>query len=146
MNKTRKAFLLAGSIVSFVEAGVLILVGLIVFGMSSMITVEMVNELLAMDPTMGELTEAQVQAMVQLVKLLYTGIAIYVLALSIATIPVAVKVIKNAENNKKGAIIALLVLSIFTANIITFAFMIVGLCLKNDPVEIVEKQETVTVE
>lgn len=146
MNKTRKAFLLAGSIVSFVEAGVLILVGLIVFGMSSMITVEMVNELLAMDPTMGELTEAQVQAMVQLVKLLYTGIAIYVLALSIATIPVAVKVIKNTENNKKGAIIALLVLSIFTANIVTFAFMIVGLCLKNNPVEIVEKQETVTVE
>ena len=146
MNKTRKAFLLAGSIVSFVEAGVLILVGLIVFGMSSMITVEMVYELLAMDPTMGELTEAQVQAMVQLVKLLYTGIAIYVLALSIATIPVAVKVLKNTENNKKGAIIALLVLSIFTANIVTFAFMIVGLCLKNNPVEIVEKQETVTVE
>lgn len=146
MNNTRKAFLLAGSIVSFVEAGVLILVGLIVFGMSSMITVEMVNELLAMDPTMGELTEAQVQAMVQLVKLLYTGIAIYVLALSIATIPVAVKVIKNTENNKKGAIIALLVLSIFTSNIITFAFMIVGLCLKNNPVEIVENQETVTVE
>lgn len=146
MNKTRKSFLLAGSIVSFVEAGVLILVGLIVFGMSSMITVEMVNELLAMDPTMGELTEAQVQAIVQLVKLLYTGIAIYVLALSIATIPVAVKVLKNTENNKKGAIIALLVLSIFTANIVTFAFMIVGLCLKNNPVEIVEKQETVTVE
>lgn len=146
MNKTRKSFLLAGSIVSFVEVGVLILVAFILFGVSSMVTTEMVNEILATDPTIGELTEEQVQAMVELLKFMYNAIAIYVLALSIATIPVAVKVLKNAENNKKGAIIALLVLSIFTANIVTFAFMIVALCLKNKPVEIVENQETVTVE
>lgn len=146
MNKTRKAFMLTGAILSIVEAGVLILVGLILFGASNMVTTGMVSEIIASDPTIGEVAEEQLQAMVQLIQMMFNVMAFYVVALAVATIPVAVKVMKNTGNNKKGAIIALLVLSIFTANIITFAFMIVALCLKNKPVEVVEAPaETVVV-
>ena len=146
MNKTRKTFMLTGAILSIVEAGVLILVGLILFGASNMVTTGMVSEIIASDPTIGEVAEEELQAMVQLIQMMFNVMAFYVVALAIATIPVAVKVMKNTGNNNKGAIIALLVLSIFTENIITFAFMIVALCLKNKPVEVVEApEETVVV-
>lgn len=146
MNKTRKTFMLTGAILSIVEAGVLILVGLILFGASNMVTTGMVSEIIASDPTIGEVAEEELQAMVQLIQMMFNVMAFYVVALAIATIPVAIKVMKNTGNNNKGAIIALLVLSIFTANNITFAFMIVALCLKNKPVEVVEApEETVVV-
>ena len=146
MNKTRKTFMLAGSIVSLVYAGVLILMALILFGTSNMITSEFVNEIIAQDPSLSDIAEEQIQAMVELIKMMFNLMSFYIIALAIATIPVAVKVMKNTGNNNKGAIIALLVLSIFTENIITFAFMIVALCLKNKPVEVVEApEETVVV-
>lgn len=139
MNKTRKTFMLTGAILSIVEAGVLILVGLILFGASNMVTTGMVSEIIASDPTIGEVAEEELQAMVQLIQMMFNVMAFYVVALAVATIPVAVKVMKNTGNNNKGAIIALLVLSIFTENIITFAFMIVALCLKNKPVEMIDE-------
>lgn len=146
MNKTRKTFMLAGSIVSLVYAGVLILMALILFGTSNMITSEFVNEIIAQDPSLSNIAEEQIQAMVELIKMMFNVMSFYIIALAIATIPVAIKVMKNTGNNNKGAIIALLVLSIFTANNITFAFMIVALCLKNKPVEVVEApEETVVV-
>lgn len=146
MNKTRKTFMLAGSIVSLVYAGVLILMALILFGTSNMITTEFVNEIIAQDPSLSNIAEEQIQAMVELIKMMFNVMSFYIIALAIATIPVAIKVMKNTGNNNKGAIIALLVLSIFTANNITFAFMIVALCLKNKPVEVVEApEETVVV-
>ena len=146
MNKTRKTFMLAGSIVSLVYAGVLILMALILFGTSNMITSEFVNEIIAQNPSLSGATEEQIQAIVELMKMMFNVMSFYIIALAIATIPVAIKVMKNTGNNNKGAIIALLVLSIFTANNITFAFMIVALCLKNKPVEVVEApEETVVV-
>ena len=146
MNKTRKNFMLAGSIVSLVYAGVLILMALILFGTSNMITSEFVNEIIAQDPSLSDIAEEQIQAMVELIKMMFNVMSFYIIALAVATIPVAIKVMKNTGNNNKGAIIALLVLSIFTANNITFAFMIVALCLKNKPVEVVEApEETVVV-
>ena len=146
MNKTRKTFMLTGAILSIVEAGVLILFFFILFGASNMVTTGMVSEIIASDPTIGEVAEEELQAMVQLIQMMFNVMAFYVVALAVATIPVAIKVIKNTGNNNKGAIIALLVLSIFTANNITFAFMIVALWLKNKPVEVVEApEETVVV-
>lgn len=139
MNKTRKSFMVAGAIISFVLAGILIISSLCIIGIYGSITADMLREILALDPTLTNMAEEEIIALVGIVKAIAIMMGIYILALSIATIPVGVRVIKNTANNNKGAIIALLVLSIFTANILTFAFMIVALCLKNKPaVETVE--------
>lgn len=134
MNKTRKSFMVAGAIISFVLAGILIISSLCIIGIYGSITADMLREILALDPTLTNMAEEEIIALVGIVKVIAIMMGIYILALSIATIPVGVRVIKNTANNNKGAIIALLVLSIFTANILTFAFMIVALCLKNKPV------------
>ncbi len=168
MNKTKKGFMTAGSIISLISVFIMILTGFILIAVGSVIneqqmcnvydadsSYERVEEVggdyyyIYTDPVDGQqyiITSTDIQATVNITKTIINSMAIYFLALSIAILVFAILVLKHAisESNKKFAIITLLVLSVFTSNLITMAFMIVALCLKDK--QVVPAQEQINIE
>ena len=162
MNKTKKAFMLAGSIISIVQVLVMLLGGLILIAVGSIISEEQICSVYDTDASYtrveegngdyyyvytDQITQEQfiindtdIQTTVQVIKTIFNSLSIYVLAMGIANLIFAIIVLKHSisESNKKFGIITLLVLSVFTSNILTTAFMIVALCIKDKPKEIIE--------
>ena len=140
MNGTKKAFLLAGSILGIVEAASLIMMALSLFSLIGTIDVEAVRLLLEEEAVL--FTEMELVQITELVNVIIPAMAIYITGISVSMLVLSVVVLKqrNKGVSKKGCIIALLVISILSANIITAAFMIVALCLKDKTAaEIVEE-------
>ncbi len=128
MNNTKKAFMLAGAIISIVYFVVLIYLGFLFFVSSSMMTLDYVRQVV----DASSYDEEMLQAVLSIAKTLLNMMAIYVLVIAIVSLVFSIKVLKqsSARQNKKANIITLLVVSVLSANIITAAFMIVALCLK----------------
>ncbi len=162
MSSTKRAFLKAGAIISIVLAGICILEGILLGTLSSMVTEKSIKEGYENDTTTFTLvtdkedetlepgdyyftytvndkeikiTRGEIVAIANVAKTVLNVFAWITILLSVANIIVAVLVIKDAKrnSNRKASIITLLVLSVLSGNLLTMAFMIVGLCLKNKP-------------
>ncbi len=136
MNKTKKGFMYAGGIIGIVCAVFLIFTALAMLAARSIITVEFVTDTInqATNMTAAEKTEAlaHIDSIVSISKQVCTVMGIFLTGLAVANLVLSIKVNKQASegSNKRGVTIALLVISIISANLLTAAFMIVSLCLK----------------
>lgn len=155
MNKTKKGFLTAGSIIAIVAACFGILVSILLFSFGVGLKEKHVVEIYTMDETSeyhenadgsyyiieideetGEATilkESEIEIIVKIVKGCLIFASFVEVGLDIAMMIIAIKLLKatNKNEEKKGKTIALLVLSALTGEVLTLAFMIVALCLKN---------------
>ena len=155
MNKTKKGFLTAGSIIAIVAACFGILVSILLFSFGIGLKEKHVVEIYTMDETSeyhenadgsyyiieideetGEATilkESEIEIIVKIVKGLLIVAACLEIGFGVAMMIVAIQLLKatNKNEEKKGKTIALLVLSALTGEVLTLAFMIVALCLKN---------------
>ena len=140
MNGTKKAFLLAGSILGIVEAASLIMMALSLFSMLGTIDVETVRLILEEEAIL--FTDIELAQIAELSNTIIVVMSAYILGISVSMLVLSIVVLnqRNKGVSKKGCIIALLVISILSANIITAAFMIVALCFKDKTAaEIVEE-------
>lgn len=159
MNQTKKNFLKAGSIIAIVSA-----VFMLFTGISFVSSVGVVNEELILNTITYEtdyqklenadgsyyieyfededdlrpqrLEQKDIQDIVKIAKVALIVISVVIFAVSIVQFIFGVKILKNLkkEIGKKSHIITLLVFSILTDTILTTAFMIVALCIKDKKV------------
>ena len=140
MNGTKKAFLLAGSILGIIEAASMILIAISLFSVVGSIDVNAVITLLEEEAMLY--SDVELAAIAELTNTIIAIMSAYMAGMSVAMLVLSIIVLKqrNKGVSKKGTIIALLVISILNANILTAAFMIVALCLKDKTAqEIVEE-------
>ncbi len=168
MSGVKKSFMLAGGIISIIATVVMFFAGLIMIGASGMVNEKIVCSVYEesgytrVEEADGEsyyyiytptdsttttdnesyiVTQEDIQAVISIVRTITSAMAVYLLSLAVATLVFAILVIKHSSNNsdKKFAIITLLVLSVLIGNLLTVAFMIVALCIKNKSKEVVEE-------
>lgn len=169
MTNTKKGFLTAGSIIAIVFAGVGLLMSILLFSLGANITEKQMVKMYTMDETVqyieneedgsyvlkffdeetGEeietMTEEEIEIIAKVVKGLLIFAACTEIALDVAILPIAILLLKstNKKEEKKGLTIALLVMSVLSGDIVTLAFMIVALCLKNKQSEPAYQQITI---
>jgi len=159
MTSTKKGFLKAGGILAIIASVSIALFGMSFFGISNMLNEKLILETYKTesgyayfedadgnyyieyyedeeDILTGEkmrVTEDEIELAVQFGKAILTVLAIFILGLAIAQFIISILVLNKMSKDKssKGLIIALLVLSIITGSMLTSAFMIVALCLKD---------------
>ncbi len=131
MTKTKKGFMIAGGVLGIISSTLIILCGALLFMCIGYVNVAMLEEILAQDSI--AFTSEELSQFVTLFKQFFTVSGITLLAFGAVNLVFSILVIVNAAkgNCKKGSVITLLVLSVLTGNILTAAFMIVVLCLKN---------------
>ncbi len=166
MTSTKKAFLNAGAIVAIILAGICILGGIIVCASSNLVTEKAIKDVCMLDskytlftqtedPTLEEgdyyftytsdgkdykLTKGEIETMAKTTSAVMDVIAWFTIAISVANIVISAFIMRDSAHNKdrKAFIITLLVLSVLMGNLISMAFMIVGLCMKNKPEVLIE--------
>ncbi len=156
MTRTKKGFLKAGAIIGIVAAALIGILGMICFAGQTIVDRDFVvqttfnckeNEYTTIENFDGsftykyvnengittELSSKDVDTIVSMAKSLLTTTGVYGVAMAIASVVFSILVLINActEKCKNGYIITLLVLSLLTCNVLTAAFMIVALCLKD---------------
>lgn len=161
MTTTKKGFLKAGSIISIIAAVLSALMSFIFISAATMIDEKFIIETYENeagyayfedadgsyyieyyededDVILGvkqKVTDDEIQLIATASKTILIVLTVFVLGLSIAEFIIAILILNKLSKNesKKGLIIALLVLSIISGTMITSAFMIVALCLKDKP-------------
>lgn len=170
MNKTKKGFLTAGSIIAIVAACFGILVSILLFSFGVGLKEKHIVEIYKMDESAeyhenadgsyyiidideetGEetiLKESEIEIIVKIAKGFLIFASFVEVGLDIAIMIIAIKLLKatNKKEEKKGLTIALLVLSALTGEILTLAFMIVALCLKNKQKPVISDYQQITIE
>ncbi len=161
MSSTKKGFMRAGSIISIVLAVIFVLGGLITFGSDSFINKELVLgiyradtinyreiedengisfEYIGSDITMKGtiITEDDINLVVTFAKNILKFVSWSLIILAVLNMVFAIMVLNVASkgSNNIGSIITLLIISVVSMNMITMAFMIVALCLKNKAPEV----------
>ena len=159
MNPTKRSFLKAGAIIAIISAVFMLFTGI---GFAT--SVSLINEELILDTITYEtdyqkfknadgsyyieyfededdlrpqtLTQKDIQDIVKIAKVALIVIAGVIVAVSIVQFIFGSKILKNLKKDisKKSHIITLLVFSILTETILTTAFMIVALCIKDKKV------------
>ena len=156
MSTTKRAFLNAGSIIAIIISAVFALVGLLFCFSSNLVTEDIIVSSYETLPSYTKVDEAdggyvitykddagvvvemsdeEVKLVVNILNRALNGIGWFAIILSVSNLIISILVLNATSKQKdcKGLTIALLVLSIFVANFLTMAFMIVALCLKNKP-------------
>lgn len=159
MTKTKSGFLKAGAILGIIWAGFFAIFGMTLFTIQGELSHKYIIEdimeyskteydaienfdgsityKLTKDGEVKEIKGEQLDDIIELSKKVLTIGGVYVLAFSVASLALSILVLVNSEKEKanKGLIISLLCVSVFSANILTLAFMIVALRLKDKKVE-----------
>ncbi len=165
MSTTKRSFMLSGSIIGIVLSVVWIAFGSILIILAPYLTTDNFVKIYESDTVnyekhlddAGEIdyfiekgTDPEVKVYVKdldsLSKVLRTSLKVFgglIVGVQVATLVFSILVIGASVrgSSKIGSIITLLILSIFSFNILTFAFMIVCLCLKDKPEVGLEKQQ-----
>ena len=159
MNPTKKNFLKAGGIIAIISAVFLIFTGFSCISALSMVDEENILSTITYgidyeyfenedgsyyieyfededDLRPERLEQKDIQDMVKIAKGVLIGFSVLIFAISLVQFIFAVKILKNLKKgiSKKSHIITLLVFSILTDTILTAAFMIVALCIKDKKV------------
>ncbi len=143
MTDTKKSFLTAGAILGIVEASVMILTGIIMFCCIGLVDEQFITTMLeAEKEATVALTSSEMSFAITAMRVAFVAMGTFIMAMSAAMLVFSILVLKNKNKGiyKKGFVITLLVLSVINGNILTAAFMIVTLCLKDKTAaEIVEE-------
>lgn len=156
MSSKKKGFLKAGTILGIVVAVIMLLSAIAVFATKNLVTTDFVKEVLVASEeyvniegviyektstgaTGAVLTEEEIKLTVDIIQSGMTMIGIFCIGIGAAMLVVSILLIHktNKLQYSMGLTIALLVLSLFAGNLITMAFMIVALCIK-DPKPTIE--------
>jgi len=155
MNKRRKGFLKAATILSIVAASFGILVSIFLIFLSPMLNEEVLIDLYKADPTYTYVEHADggysftyqdddgiittiddetIPAMVTVTKIILTGVGIVFALYSAAQLTLAIIVLKGVNKLKyrAGCVIALLVLSVLSNALLEAVFIIVAMCSKQE--------------
>ncbi len=155
MNKVKKGFVTAASILTIIAATFAIVTALSSLFLSSKITEENILKLYEADPSAeivqeldggytiyitdedGEITTIDDETLVIVAEVMKVGcVVLGIVSLAFATAKLILAIILLKSNNKdkyrKGIAISLLVLSILTGAGLEAAFIIVSLCLKTE--------------
>lgn len=160
MTKTKSGFLKAGSIIGVVMSALCAVFGLICFVGQKIVTRDFVvqvvfdcaeNEYTSIENFDGsityklykdgvcvkETTSEEVDAVASLTKATMTTMGVFSCCFAVAELVLSIFVLIATSNEKikNSLIVSELVISLLAGNLLTFAFMIVALCLKNKPVE-----------
>lgn len=171
MTSTKKGFLKAGSIIAIISAVLTALFSFIFIGVASIIDEELILESYETeigyayyeetdggyyieyyededDLHVTVVKDEDIKQVVKFTKIVLFGMSIFVLSLSIAQFVMAILILSKMSKDKssKGQIIALLVLSAISGTIVTAAFMIVALCLKDRPQATLENVKDIAAE
>lgn len=156
MTSTKRKFLKAGAILGIICSIFAVIAGVGSILIREFVTEENVVNLLKTDQDMHyvenedksyyfaytnedgveeKLTEEEIELAINVVISGTSKFGIFTIGIGIATFVLSIVLINKTNKNKssKGATIALLVLSAIQGNMITFAFMIVALCLRDLP-------------
>ncbi len=161
MTKTKRSFLYAGSILGIIGAAFMLLISAVFFYISPLMSEDFVFDIYWDDvenytplDSNGDLAETKqdtfsfmdnktgdvyavkdINAVSKLAKTAAITIATFLLAIGAAILIFSILVIRTAVkgSDKKWPIITLLILSAIMGNMLTMAFMIVALCIKNKP-------------
>lgn len=153
MNKTKKGFLTASAILNIISASLCIIFSLILLFMVPGINEQFIVAILKEDPDYTyikhadggyvftfieegvtyEITDEILTTMMKTVKSMLIVASLFVLGISIALTILSVKLLKltKKEQDKKGIIIANLVLTILCGNVVAMGLLIASLCIKN---------------
>lgn len=171
MTKTKKGFLKAGSIISIIAAVLSALMSFIFIAAANMIDEKFILETYETeigytyveesdggyyieyyededDLHATTVTDDEIQLIVTASKTILIVLTVFVLGLSVAEFVIAILILNKLSKNesKKGLIITLLVLSILSGTMLTTAFMIVALCLKDKPKATLENINEIAIE
>ena len=141
MNNTKKGFITAATIIGIIEAASLIFIGLILLISFKSIDAEMILSILAAEEELI-LTDAEISFILSFSKIFMVIFSIYSIVMGAAMLTLSILVLKNKNKGvfKKGLAIALLVISVLNGNMLSTAFIIVALCIKDKTAaEIVEE-------
>lgn len=133
MNKTstRKLLINLATIINIIYSVILILCGIFFLYSLSLINYDFIVELLTEDGSISNLSDAEINSILSIVKGTFRFFGIYCLIISVAQL--VVSIILNNKNSSfkenKGLIITLLVLSLFATNILVVGLLIGALCL-----------------
>lgn len=134
MNKTstRKLLINLATIINIIYSVILILCGIFFLYSLSLINYDFIVELLTEDGSISNLSDAEINSILSIVKGTFRFFGIYCLIISVAQL--VVSIILNNKNSSfkenKGLIITLLVLSLFATNILVVGLLIGALCLR----------------
>lgn len=129
MNKTKKGFLIAGGILAVIGAALSIILSLVIQSLD----IEAIRELFVEE--IAEMTPEEAETMLLFIKELIGGVSIFTIAFSVVNLVLGILIIVKTKNEtiSKGLIITELVFSILGSGTLTMIFMIVALCLKDEP-------------
>ena len=136
ISKTKKSFMLAGGIIGIIVACLSVISGFVLLALKSIDIYDLVIEIINSTGGDASLYSAQeLRTIISICQAAYGVLGIFAIGIGIGMLICSIVVIKNSTKGvpAKAATIALLVLSVFSCNVISFAFMIVVLCLKDNP-------------
>lgn len=131
-TSTRKMLINVATIISIIYAVMIIICGVFLLFCSSFITYDLVVEILTEDGSISGLTESEINSILSITKNMFIFAGIF--SLIISALQLAFSIVLNNKNSvfneNKGLIITLLILSLFTANLLSVGLLIGALCLK----------------
>ncbi len=131
-TSTRKMLINVATIISIIYAVMIIICGVFLLFCSSFVTYDLVVEILTEDGSISGLTESEINSILSITKNMFIFAGIFCLIIS--ALQLAVSIVLNNKNSvfneNKGLIITLLILSLFTANLLSVGLLIGALCLK----------------
>lgn len=131
-TSTRKMLINVATIISIIYAVMIIICGVFLLFCSSFVTYDLVVEILTEDGSISGLTESEINSILSITKNMFIFAGIFCLIIS--ALQLAFSIVLNNKNSvfneNKGLIITLLILSLFTANLLSVGLLIGALCLK----------------
>lgn len=170
MNKNKKGFLSAAAILSIVASGFAILFSLLLFIGAANISESFIKDsykdsgeyiyyeepdgsyyFVEIDEDTTEqirILESEIEKMAKFASAVLYVAGVLNLALPIAKLVLAIRILINNNREKygSGSVISLLVLSILTMSIIESAFLIVTMCLKDENKNDIQPKENQKIE
>ena len=131
-TSTRKLIINIGSIISIIYAVIIVMAGIFLLFCSSFVTYDLIVEILTEDGSIVQMTETEINALVSITKGVFVFGGIYAMVIGVLQLVFAILLNSRNSNTRPntGFIITLLILSLFTGNLLTTGVMIAALCIK----------------
>ena len=131
-TSTRKLIINIGSIISIIYAVIIVMAGIFLLFCSSFVTYDLIVEILTEDGSIVQMTETEINTLVSITKGVFVFGGIYAMVIGVLQLVFAILLNSRNSNTRPntGFIITLLILSLFTGNLLTTGLMIAALCIK----------------
>lgn len=131
-TSTCKLIISIGSIISIIYAVIIVMAGIFLLFCSSFVTYDLIVEILTEDGSIVQMTETEINTLVSITKGVFVFGGIYAMVIGVLQLVFAILLNSRNSNTRPntGFIITLLILSLFTGNLLTTGLMIAALCIK----------------